>query len=148
MLTEYPSPSRPRRESLHATLLLLMVHPLHADATALEALAVSPHGLAEVLWAQRSPAVLHFRVPCSPQISRFGRLGVRFVIGARGRRNGGRRGRQVGLFLIQPLDPLALHAACALNDVTDEDLGDSAHSYYDILGHGLGDSRVDKLSRG
>ena len=148
MLTEYPTPSRPRRESLHATLLLLMVDPLHANSAAFEALPISPHGFAEVLRAQGSPAVVYLGVPNIPRVSRLRRLRVGFAIGIRGRRDGGRRRRQVGLFLVQPLDPLALHAARALKDVTDEDLGHSAHSYYDVLGHGLGNGRVDKLSGG
>ena len=135
--TENPAPSCPRRKSLDSSLLLLMVNPLHPDPTALQPLPVPPHGLAEVFWPQRSPPVIGFVIP-SP--------GSCFTIWIGGRVGGGRGCREVGLLLVHALNPLALHPSCALDDVADEDLCHRAHANDDVLGHGLGDCRVDQLS--
>ena len=135
--TKNPAPSCPRRESLDSSLLLLMVNPLHPDPAALQPLPVPPHSLAEVLWPQWSPPVIGFGI-ISPRNC--------FTIWIGDRVGGGRGCREVGLLLVHALDPLALHPSCALDDVANEDLCHRAHADDDVLGHRLGDCRVDKLS--
>ena len=132
-----PAPSCPSGESLNPSLLLLVVHPLHPHPTAFEALPVPPDSLAQVLRPQGSPPVLGLLVLCLGDC-----LPIRIVSIASG------RGRwEVGLFLVQLLDPLALHASRALDDVADEDLCYRAHANDDVLGNGLGYRRVHQLER-
>lgn len=118
-------------------MLLLVVNPLHPDPAALESLPIPSDSLTQVLWPQWAPPVVGFDI-LPPA--------VRFAICAGDCAGRGRGCWQVGLFLVHPLDPLALHAPSALDDVADEDLCYCAHADDDVLGDGLGDGRVDKLS--
>lgn len=136
MSTEYPASTGPCGKSLHPSLLLLVVDPLHADPASLKSLPVPPDGLPEMLRPQRPTPIIWFRRLC---------LRTCLAIRSRCRFHGGWMCWEVGLFLVHPLDPFALHPSCAFDDVANEHFCYCAHAYDNVLGNRLGDGGVDEL---